>query len=195
MCVCQDDLPEGSVVILYDPVQTAMGSLTVRAYRHLAHTAPDEAQVTNTQTQGVDPSQPEPELIVDLWLVSWWWQAVASFRDLFEEIPVVIRNPGIVSALLFDMQYDSKVREASQGWPFPSLQSTRSIILSVVLAAQLRCDYHKLDLSSGPYLAKNLELMTDEVDRMANHMDRSVGGLEATRTFPGQCPSIDRGSA
>lgn len=65
----------------------------------------------------------------------------------------------------------------------------------------MRCDYHKLDLSSGPYLAKNLELMTDEVDRMANHMDRSVGGLVATallspvRTFPGQCSSIDRGSA
>lgn len=130
VCV-QDDLPEGSVVILYDPVQTAMGSLTVRAYRHLAHTAPDEAQVMNTQTHGIDRSQPEPELIVALWLVS-WWQAVASFRDLFEEIPVVIRNPGIVSALLFDMQYDSKVREASQGWPSPRCGG-RLIILSVVL--------------------------------------------------------------
>jgi hypothetical protein len=38
-------------------------------------------------------------------------QAVSSFQQLLEEIPVVIRNPGIVSALLFDMQYDSKVRE------------------------------------------------------------------------------------
>lgn len=29
---------------------------------------------------------------------------MGSFRDLLEEIPVTIRNPGIVSALLFDMQ-------------------------------------------------------------------------------------------
>jgi hypothetical protein len=30
--------------------------------------------------------------------------AVATFKDLLEEIPVTLRNPGIVSALLFDMQ-------------------------------------------------------------------------------------------
>lgn len=31
-------------------------------------------------------------------------EAVGSFKDLLEEIPVTLRNPGIVSALLFDMQ-------------------------------------------------------------------------------------------
>ncbi len=29
---------------------------------------------------------------------------MATFKDLLEEIPVTLRNPGIVSALLFDMQ-------------------------------------------------------------------------------------------
>lgn len=29
---------------------------------------------------------------------------MGSFKDLLEEIPVTLRNPGIVSALLFDMQ-------------------------------------------------------------------------------------------
>lgn len=31
-------------------------------------------------------------------------EAVGSFKDLLEEIPVTVRNPGIISALLFDMQ-------------------------------------------------------------------------------------------
>jgi hypothetical protein len=45
----QDDLPENSVALLYDPVQTAMGSLTIKAYRHIYHpTTAEEAQVTHT---------------------------------------------------------------------------------------------------------------------------------------------------
>lgn len=37
------------MALLYDPVQTAMGSLTIKAYRHIYHpTTAEEAQVRHT---------------------------------------------------------------------------------------------------------------------------------------------------
>ena len=120
----QEDMAEvGGLALLYDPVQTAMGQLTVRAFRRLRtpaskcvglrvlrvvclfmcacnrregrYRAPatiptDHYQPTNPTTR---PIQRREEA-----------EAVGSFKDLLEEIPVTLRNPGIVSALLFDMQ-------------------------------------------------------------------------------------------
>lgn len=53
--------------------------------------------------------------------------------------------------------------------------------------ARLRADFSKLDLSSSVYLSKNLELLSDEVDRMSSQLDRykrfHTGGAGGGRPF------------
>jgi hypothetical protein len=40
---------------------------------------------------------------------------------------------------------------------------------------QSKSNFSKLDLSSGPYLTKNVELLAEEVDRMSMQLERCVG--------------------
>lgn len=86
---------ENSVVILYDPIQTAKGSLTIRAFR-LSH---EFLELTKAGTNDfISPS------------------------NILEELPLKIRNPGIITAMLFDLK-DNK---------------------------SLSCDFERLDLSTNP---------------------------------------------
>jgi translation initiation factor 3 subunit H len=103
-----------SVVILYDPIQTAKGSLTIRAFR----LSKDFLDMTSKGSNDfISPS------------------------NILEELPLKIRNPGIITALLFDLK-DNK-----------SLNSS---------------DFERLDLSTNPYLEKNLEYLSTWVDDLAN---------------------------
>jgi len=108
----QEAIPN-SVVLLYDPVQTAKGSLTLRAFRlseeflELSKTAPNDF---------IPPSR------------------------ILEELPLKIKNPGVINALLFDLKGHKK----------------------------LNCDFERLDLSTNPYLEKNLEYLCAWVDDLAN---------------------------
>ena len=129
-----DEMAETNVVLLYDPVQTAMGDLTVKAYRHL------RTPTTREEVEGV-----------------------VSFKDLLEEIPVVIRNAGIVSAFLWDMQQEKMVPVATA----PAAAATRQGEVEGVDA-----DFTKLDLSFNPFLSRNLELLSEEVDRMAAQLEK-----------------------
>lgn len=72
----QTDLSPNAVVILYDPMQTARGSLVLRCYR-----LTDEAveMKRGNKNNYIDP------------------------RNIFKEVPVTISNPGLVRALLKDM--------------------------------------------------------------------------------------------
>jgi len=124
-----DDLAETNIVLLYDPVQTAMGDLTVKAYRHL------RTPTTREEVEGV-----------------------VSFKDLMEEIPVVIRNAGIVSAFLWDMQQEKA--------PVTAATAREGEVGGV------DADFTKLDLSFNPFLSRNLELLSEEVDRMAGQLEK-----------------------
>jgi len=102
-----------SVVILYDPIQTAKGSLTIRAFR----LSENFLELTkNNSCEFLSPS------------------------NILEEVPLKIRNPGMITALLFDLKGNQS----------------------------LNCDFERLDLSTNPYLEKNLEYLSTWVDDLAN---------------------------
>lgn len=121
-----DEMVEANIVMLYDPVQTAMGDLTVKAFRHV--------RVPTTREEV---------------------ESVSSFKDLMEEIPVVIRNPGIVSAFLWDYQEERMPSRGAGGGE-----------------GALDADFTKLDLSFNPFLSRNLELLSEEVDRMSGQLEK-----------------------
>lgn len=73
----QEDLSDNSVVILYDPVQTANGQLTIKAYRLSKEFMRVYREKKN---EVIKPS------------------------EILEELPIKIRNPGIINALIFDLQ-------------------------------------------------------------------------------------------
>ena len=109
----QENLSDNSVVILYDPVQTARGQLTIKAYR----LSKEFMRVyKEKQNEHIKPS------------------------DVLEELPVKIRNPGIMNALLYDLKSEGAVD----------------------------CDFERLDLSTNPYLEKNLEFLCSWIDDLAN---------------------------
>lgn len=102
-----------SVVLLYDPVQTAAGTLTLRAFR----LSDDFLELSKrAMNEYIAPSR------------------------ILEELPLKIRNPSIITALLFDLKGQPK----------------------------LKCDFERLDLSTNPYLEKNLEYLCAWVDDLAN---------------------------
>jgi translation initiation factor 3 subunit H len=67
-------------------------------------------------------------------------------RDIFEEVPVRLHNSTLVTALLTD-------------WAFASSSSPLSSSDS-----RFVCDFDRLDLSTNPFLEKNLECLIDCVD-------------------------------
>eukprot|EP00616_Rhizochromulina_sp_CCMP1243_P001126 CAMPEP_0118966402 /NCGR_PEP_ID=MMETSP1173-20130426/3875_1 /TAXON_ID=1034831 /ORGANISM="Rhizochromulina marina cf, Strain CCMP1243" /LENGTH=311 /DNA_ID=CAMNT_0006915173 /DNA_START=1 /DNA_END=936 /DNA_ORIENTATION=+ len=101
-----------SVVILYDPIQTAKGKLTLRAFRLSEKFV--EA-VKRDKNEFIPPA------------------------EILEELPIKIRNPGLINALLFDLQGNER----------------------------LDCDFERLDLSTNPFLEKNLEYLSAWVDDLA----------------------------
>lgn len=83
------------MVLLYDPVATATGTLSLRAFRL-------SDRFHAVRAKGLNEFLPP--------------------REVLEELPVRIRNPGLVNALLFDVRG----------------------------AKALACDFERLDLSTNP---------------------------------------------
>mmetsp|Transcript_2633 Transcript_2633/g.3360 ORF Transcript_2633/g.3360 Transcript_2633/m.3360 type:complete len:334 (+) Transcript_2633:1-1002(+) len=122
----QDNLSDNSVVILYDPIQTSNGTLTLKAFRLTQAFMKRNRAKENTF---IRPS------------------------EILEEIPIKIRNPGLVNAMVFDL---------------------------VKGADGVDCSFDRLDLSVRPYLEKNLAFLCSWVDDLAaehqkfQHYSRSV---------------------
>lgn len=60
--------------------------------------------------------------------------------NILEELPLKIRNPGLINALMYDLQG----------------------------MKTMNCDFDRLDLSTNPFLEKNLDYLCDWVDELAN---------------------------
>ena len=60
-----------------------------------------------------------------------------------EELPIKIRNPGLITALNYDLQS----------------------------SVQYECDFDRLNLSTNPYLQKNLESLSFWVDKLAKEQN------------------------
>ncbi|XP_070555504.1 eukaryotic translation initiation factor 3 subunit H-like [Ptychodera flava] len=106
---------EESVVLIYDPIKTSRGTLCLRAYR-----------LTPLLMHMYKDGDFTPDSIR---------KANLSFQQMFEEIPIVIRNSHLINAMLCEIQST----QTSQPDNF-------------------------LSLTTGPVLAKQLRLLMDSVD-------------------------------
>jgi len=110
------------VVISYDPFRTSPGALALKAFRL------SEAFV---ELHRQHPSFSQGDLLK---------MNKAMGSQIFEEIPIVIRNSHLVNACLYEFE-DSKLIDKSTSSPLDVL-----------------------DLSTNPFLEKNLESLIDSID-------------------------------
>jgi len=132
----QTSLSPNAVVIVYDPVQTANGNLVIKCLR-LTKSA--MALLKTRKNDFLDP------------------------REIFEELPLTIKNPSLVKALLHNVstgQYyadDSNAHDAVGGGDGDDAP--------LIYGADTTFD--RLDLSTNPYLEKHLEFLCSWVDDLA----------------------------
>ena len=125
----QLDLSPNAVAILYDPMQTAHGSLVLKCHR-----LTDAAIKMNT-----DKSD----------------NAFLNPKDIFEEVPIQLTNPGLVQALLADIADGIHPAAAQEDGEYG------------LYDAKIDTTFDRLDLSTNPYLEKHLEFMCGWVDDLA----------------------------
>ena len=118
----QTDLSSNAVVLLYDPMQTAHGNLELKCLR-LSKAAVE--LVKSGKNSFLEPSH------------------------IFEEVPVTMKNPSLVKALLHNVstgQYDADV----------AANNTNEVAPAYGVDTTL----DRLDLSTNPYLEKHLEFLS-----------------------------------
>jgi len=113
-----------SVVIIYDPLKTGQGALSLKALRLT------QKFMSLYKTQSLTKES--------------LTKANLSFNDIFEEIPIRITNSLLTQALLLELE-ESKTMD---------------------------CDFDKLDLSTNPFLERNLEFLTDSLDDLSAEQNR-----------------------
>jgi len=114
----QTDLSPNAVVLLFDPMQTSNGNLVLKCFRLTEECVRLKTEGENTF---IDP------------------------KDIFEEVPVVLTNPGLARALLAEVAADE-----------------------ATAAAAADTTFDRLDLSTNPYLEKHLEFLCGWVDDLAS---------------------------
>ncbi|KAL1258670.1 hypothetical protein QQF64_009247, partial [Cirrhinus molitorella] len=82
---------EESVVLIYDPIKTAQGSLCLKAYR-----------LTPKLMDICKEKDFTPEALK---------KACIGFEHMFEEVPIVIKNSHLINVLLLDLQEKSTVAD------------------------------------------------------------------------------------
>ncbi|KAL7830503.1 hypothetical protein SRHO_G00316300 [Serrasalmus rhombeus] len=102
-----------------DPIKTAQGSLSLKAYR-LTPKLMEICKEKDFSTEGLK-------------------KASVGYENMFEEVPIVIRNSHLINVLLWELEDKSTV-----------------------------ADKHELlNLSSGSHLEKCLQMLMDRVDEMS----------------------------
>ncbi|KAF5889903.1 eukaryotic translation initiation factor 3 subunit H, partial [Clarias magur] len=82
---------EESVVLIYDPVKTAQGSLSLKAYR-LTPKLMEICKEKDFSTEGLK-------------------KASMGYESMFEEVPIVIKNSHLINVLLWELEEKSTVVE------------------------------------------------------------------------------------
>ncbi|XP_062869240.1 eukaryotic translation initiation factor 3 subunit H-B [Trichomycterus rosablanca] len=110
---------EESVVLIYDPIKTAQGSLSLKAYR-LTPKLMDIYKEKDFSSEGLK-------------------KASMGYENMFEEVPIIIKNSHLVNVLLWELEDKSTV-----------------------------ADKHELlSLASCNHLEKSLQMLMDRVDDMS----------------------------
>ncbi|XP_040586257.1 eukaryotic translation initiation factor 3 subunit H isoform X2 [Mesocricetus auratus] len=97
---------EESVVLIYDPIKTAQGSLSLKAYR-----------LTPKLMEVCKEKDFSPEALK---------KASINFEHMFEEVPIVIKNSHLINVLMWELEKKSAVADKHE------LLSLASSISSVV---------------------------------------------------------------
>mmetsp|Transcript_17243 Transcript_17243/g.22435 ORF Transcript_17243/g.22435 Transcript_17243/m.22435 type:complete len:336 (-) Transcript_17243:84-1091(-) len=127
----QTDLSPNAVVILYDPMQTTNGSMVLKCYRLSDECIASKKRDDNTF---INP------------------------KNIFEEIPVILTNPGLVRALLTDISVGEH----------PTGLNTKNGLYELGSETSLE----RLDMSTNPYLEKHLEFLCGWVDELASEQHK-----------------------
>uniref|UniRef100_A0A8C1GPJ5 Eukaryotic translation initiation factor 3 subunit H n=1 Tax=Cyprinus carpio TaxID=7962 RepID=A0A8C1GPJ5_CYPCA len=110
---------EESVVLIYDPIKTAQGSLCLKAYR----LTPKLMEICREKDFSADGLK----------------KASVGYENMFEEVPIVIKNSHLINVLLWELEDKSTA-----------------------------ADKHELlNLSSSTHLEKSLQMLMDRVDEMS----------------------------
>lgn len=121
-----------SVLIVYDPLRTSQGSLSIRAIRL---------------------TQPFMELYkTQAFTKESLTKGNISFDDVFEEVPVRIHNSILVNAFLGDLEVQSQTNANSNN--------------------VLNCEFDRLDLSTNPFIERNLEFLIDSMDELSTEQTK-----------------------
>ncbi|MGH0120927.1 UNVERIFIED_CONTAM: hypothetical protein FKN15_038466 [Acipenser sinensis] len=110
---------EESVVLVYDPIKTSQGSLSLKAYR-LTPKLMEICKEKDFTPEGLK-------------------KASIGFENMFEEVPIVIKNSHLINVLMWEMEQKSAVSDKQE----------------------------LLNLSSSNHLEKSLQLLMDRVDDMS----------------------------
>lgn len=88
-------------------------------------------------------------------------KAKLTFSNIFEELPITIRNTALLDALLFELETtdDSVEISTSHLTTYKSASNNSSKNKSALTPS-----FDMLDLSLDPYIAKNLENLMDTID-------------------------------
>ena len=154
----QETLSDNCVVLLYDPIQTAHGNLTLKA-RPVARATRASSRARAMSRASCPGSRALRRLFARACAQAYRLSDdfVTAFRakkldlsapasQILVELPVKIRNPGLVNALLYD------IAERHPG--------------------SLDVDFDRFDLSSNPYLEKHLEYLCHWVDDLAEEQSK-----------------------
>ncbi|KAF9185656.1 Eukaryotic translation initiation factor 3 subunit H [Haplosporangium sp. Z 767] len=130
-----------SVLIIHDVARSSMGNLNLRALR-----------LTPAFMKLYKEKKFTTESLA---------KAKLTFSNIFEELPITIRNTALLNALLFELETPSESVEISTSHltTYKEKAAGASAKKSV-----LEPSFDMLDLSLDPYVAKNLENLMDTID-------------------------------
>jgi len=139
-----------SVAIVYDPLRTSQGSLSLKAFRLSDSFV--ELHRSDSLNQGEMTVKPLTQ--TDLIKLNRPWS------EIFEEVPIVIRNSNLVNACLYELEHSRLI----------DVNST---------------PFEVLDLSTNSFLEKNLESLIDTIDDLTkeqanfNYYQRNLAKQQA----------------
>ncbi|MGH0135018.1 UNVERIFIED_CONTAM: hypothetical protein FKN15_028392 [Acipenser sinensis] len=160
---------EESVVLVYDPIKTAQGSLSLKAYR-LTPKLMEICKEKDFTPEGLK-------------------KASIGFENMFEEVPIVIKNSHLINVLMWEMEQKSAVSDKQELLNLSSRLKKASIgfenmfeevpiviknshLINVLMwemeqKSAVSDKQELLNLSSSNHLEKSLQLLMDRVDDMS----------------------------
>ncbi|KAF9143645.1 Eukaryotic translation initiation factor 3 subunit H [Mortierella sp. GBA39] len=129
-----------SVLIIHDVARSSMGNINLRALR-----------LTPAFMKLYKEKKFSTEALT---------KAKLTFSNIFEELPITIRNTALLTALLYELETADESVEVSTS----HLTTYKSTASTPASKSVLAPSFDVLDLSLDPYVAKNLENLMDTID-------------------------------